>query len=47
VSKETGIPIGGTLFTDSLGKSGENGDTYIKMMEWNINVIIDNLQKQK
>ena len=43
VSKETGIPIGGTLFTDSLGKPGEKGDSYIKMMESNISVILDNL----
>ncbi|MFK2826792.1 metal ABC transporter substrate-binding protein [Bacillus sp. B190/17] len=44
VSKETGIPIGGTLFTDSLGKPGEEGDSYIKMMKWNISVILDNLK---
>lgn len=43
VSNETGVPIGGKLFTDSLGKPGEDGDSYIKMMEWNINVIKDNL----
>jgi iron/zinc/copper transport system substrate-binding protein len=45
VSSETGVPIGGTLFTDSLGKTGEDGDTYIKMMESNITVILDNLMK--
>ncbi|OCA85056.1 metal ABC transporter substrate-binding protein [Pseudobacillus wudalianchiensis] len=44
VSKETGIPIGGTLFTDSLGKPGEEGDSYIEMMEWNISVILKNLK---
>nr|WP_269429937.1 metal ABC transporter substrate-binding protein [Bacillus sp. FJAT-27231] len=44
VAKETDIPIGGTLFTDSLGKPGEKGDSYIKMMESNITVILDNLE---
>ncbi|OKL36595.1 metal ABC transporter substrate-binding protein [Domibacillus mangrovi] len=43
VSAETGIPIGGTLFTDSIGKPGEEGDTYIKMMKSNITVILENL----
>jgi iron/zinc/copper transport system substrate-binding protein len=43
VSTETGVPIGGKLFTDSLGKSGEDGDSYIGMMEWNISVIRENL----
>lgn len=46
VSNETGVPIGGKLFTDSLGKAGEAGDTYIKMMEWNINVILEQLLKK-
>jgi len=45
VSTETGVPIGGVLYTDSLGKPGEDGDTYIKMMEWNISVILENLLK--
>jgi manganese transport system substrate-binding protein len=43
VSTETGVPIGGKLFTDSLGNLGEDGDSYINMMEWNITVIHENL----
>ncbi|GGI14763.1 metal ABC transporter substrate-binding protein [Gottfriedia solisilvae] len=45
VSRETGAPIVGTVFTDSLGKPGEEGDTYYKMMEWNTKTIIDALNK--
>ncbi|MET3696044.1 iron/zinc/copper transport system substrate-binding protein [Bacillus oleivorans] len=43
VSAETGVPIGGKLFTDSLGEEGEPGDSYIGMMEWNINMIFEQL----
>jgi ABC-type Zn uptake system ZnuABC Zn-binding protein ZnuA len=43
VSNETGVPIVGTVYTDSLGKEGSDGDTYLKMMEWNTKVIIDGL----
>lgn len=45
VSKETGVPIAGTVYTDSLGKPGEAGDTYYKMMEWNTKTIIEGLSK--
>lgn len=43
VSRETGIDIKGKVFTDSIGKPGEDGDTYIKMMEWNIDTIFEGL----
>lgn len=43
ISRETGIEIKGKVFTDSIGKPGEEGDTYIKMMEWNIETILEGL----
>lgn len=45
VSRETGVEIIGTVFTDSIGKTGEEGDTYIKMMKWNIEMISEGLTK--
>ncbi|QFG00462.1 metal ABC transporter substrate-binding protein [Psychrobacillus glaciei] len=46
VSKDTSVTIAGKIFTDSLGVKGKDGDTYIKMIQWNVDVICDGL-KQK
>ncbi|MDM5225263.1 metal ABC transporter substrate-binding protein [Cytobacillus sp. NJ13] len=45
VSDETNVPIMGKVFTDSLAKPGEDGDTYISMMEWNIKTIKEGLTR--
>jgi manganese transport system substrate-binding protein len=44
VAKETGVPIKGKVFTDSLGKPGDDGDTYKGMMEWNTKTVINGLK---
>jgi iron/zinc/copper transport system substrate-binding protein len=39
VAKETGLSVYSKLFTDSLAKPGQPGDTYYTMMKWNLDHI--------
>lgn len=45
VSKESGVDIAGKLFSDELAKQGEEGDTLVTMLRWNINTIYDGLSE--
>ncbi len=45
VAEETGVLIGGELYSDSLGEAGSSGETYIKLMEHNLSVIVDSLKE--
>lgn len=45
VSQETGVDIAGEIYSDEIGKPGEEGDTYIKYLEYNIKEIHDVLVK--
>jgi ABC-type Zn uptake system ZnuABC Zn-binding protein ZnuA len=45
LSKETSVKIKGKLFTDSTGKPGKDGDSYVKMMKWNLDMIHSGLSE--
>jgi zinc/manganese transport system substrate-binding protein len=38
LSKEAGVQIGPDLYTDALGPVGSQGDTYLKMIKYNVGV---------
>lgn len=44
LARETGVRIGGELYSDSMGSAGSAGDTYIGMMRENVLLIVQALQ---
>lgn len=44
IAKETGVVIGGELYSDSMGEEGTAGETYIGMMRENVILIVNALK---
>jgi len=44
LAKEAGVRLAPPLFTDALGKPGSEGDTYEKMIRYNVATIVDALK---
>ena len=44
ISRETGVPVIGPVYTDCLGFPGSEADTYIKMMKYNISQFVGALK---
>ncbi|MBM6615403.1 metal ABC transporter substrate-binding protein [Desemzia sp. RIT804] len=47
VSQETGLPIYTEIYTDSIAKEGEPGDSYYNMMKWNIEKVHEGLNQTR
>ncbi len=46
VAAEAGVAIVATLYTDALGPPGSEGDTYLKLMHYNVTTIVNALGGQ-
>ncbi len=44
LGQDVGVRVATSLYTDALGKPGSDGDTYIKMMRHNVNVLTEYLK---
>lgn len=44
IAKDTGVKIGGELYSDSMGETGTAGETYIGMMRENVLLIVNALK---
>ena len=44
IAEETGVKIGGELYSDSMGEEGTAGETYIGMMRENVILIVNGLK---
>ena len=47
VASEAGVTVAPPLYTDALGVAGSDGDSYIKMMRYNVTTIVNALEKPR
>ncbi len=45
IAREAGVTLAPPLFTDALGEAGSEGETYLKMMRYNMKTIVEALGK--
>ena len=45
IAAEAGVELAPPLYTDALGEPGSAGDTYVKMIRYNVSTIVDALSK--
>ena len=44
LSKEAGVEVGPELYTDALGPVGSEGETYLKMIHYNVSIFVEYLK---
>ncbi|MCJ8348605.1 zinc ABC transporter substrate-binding protein, partial [Moritella sp.] len=45
ISRETGVKVGGKLYSDALSSADEPAATYLQMMQYNVDTIVNALHK--
>lgn len=45
IAADTGVKVGGELYADSLGPKGSKGDSYVKMLRANTDIIVNALSQ--
>ncbi|NJN93955.1 MAG: zinc ABC transporter solute-binding protein [Anaerolineales bacterium] len=45
VAAEAGVTLGPQLYTDALGEPGSDGETYLKMMRYNVTALVTALSQ--
>jgi ABC-type Zn uptake system ZnuABC Zn-binding protein ZnuA len=44
IADEAGVTLGPPIYSDALGAAGSEGDTYLKMIRYNVTTIVNALR---